>query len=144
LCWLPRDVDNSNGGQVWITGKNFGPLSGQLLHASYGTCKLYNVLKEEVAGQMQGGVVPILPAFDSGVSRMRFHEKQNALFVTGLRGWQTTAQKDAGFYRIRYTGQKANLPVDLKVSPGEIKLTFSDPLSPKSANDAENFTLQQW
>jgi hypothetical protein len=114
------------------------------LHASYGTCKLYNVLKEEVAGQMQGGVVPILPAFDSGVSRMRFHEKQNALFVTGLRGWQTTAQKDAGFYRIRYTGQKANLPVDLKVSPGEIKITFSDALSPKSANDAENFTLQQW
>jgi glucose/arabinose dehydrogenase len=144
LCWLPRDVDNSNGGQAWIIGKDFGPLSGQMLHASYGTCKLYNVLKEEVAGQMQGGVVPFLPTFDSGICRLRFNEKQNALYITGLRGWQTTAQKDAGFYRIRYTGAKANLPVDLKVAPGEIKITFSDPLSPKSANDADNFTLHQW
>ena len=37
LCWLPHnEVDNSNGGQTWITGKNFGPLSGQLMHTSYG------------------------------------------------------------------------------------------------------------
>jgi hypothetical protein len=144
LCWLPRDVDNSNGGQVWITGKNFGPLSGQLLHTSYGTCKLYNVLKEEAGGQMQGGVVPILPAFDSGICRMRFDEKQNALFLTGLRGWQTTAQKDAGFYRVRYTGKKANLPVDLKVRPGQIAITFSDPLDKSIAADADNYNVEQW
>jgi glucose/arabinose dehydrogenase len=143
LCWLPRDIDNSNGGQVWITGKNFGPLSGQLLHTSYGTCKLYNVLKEEVGGQMQGGVVPILPSFDSGVCRLRFNEKQNALFITGLRGWQTTAQKDAGLYRVRYTGKPANLPIDMKVRPGQIAITFSDPLA-KSAADADNFNVEQW
>ena len=66
LCWLPHDeVDNSNGGQVWITSKKFGPLSGQLLHASYGQCKLYDVLKEEVGGQMQGGVTPIPLKFDT-------------------------------------------------------------------------------
>lgn len=144
LCWLPRDIDNSNGGQVWITGKNFGPLSGQMLHSSYGTCRLYNVLKEEVAGQMQGGVVPILPSFDSGICRLRFHEKQNALFITGLRGWQTTAQKDAGFYRIRYTGKNANLPVDLKVRPGQLAITFSDALDKTSASDADNFNIEQW
>jgi glucose/arabinose dehydrogenase len=155
LCWMPHnEVDNSNGGQVWITGKNFGPLSGQLLHTSYGKCKMYNVLKEEVAGQMQGGVVPIpimLDAkgnpkydFDSGVSRLRFNEKANALFITGLRGWQTTAQKDAGFYRVRYTGAKANLPVDLKVKPGEVSITFSDPLDKASAADADNFNVEQW
>ena len=155
LCWLPHnDVDNSNGGQVWITGKNFGPLSGQLLHTSYGKCRLYNVMKEEAGGQMQGGVVPIPLTvdakgnakfdFDSGVSRLRFNEKANALFITGLRGWQTTAQKDAGFYRIRYTGKKANLPVDLHVKPGEVSITFSDPLDKASATDADNFNVEQW
>ncbi len=145
LCWLPHnEVDNSNGSQVWITGKNFGPLSGQLLHASYGKCRLYNVLKEEVTGQMQGGVTPILPTFDSGISRLRFNDKANALFITGLRGWQTTAQKDAGFYRVRYTGKKANLPVDLKVTPGQLAITFSDPLDRKSAGDADNFNIEQW
>ncbi len=155
LCWLPHgDTDNSNGGQGWITSKNFGPLSGSLLHSSYGKCKLYAVLKEEVAGQMQGGVVPIAIAlnkdnnprydFDSGVCRLRFNDKQNALFLTGLRGWQTTAQKDAGFYRMRYTGKKANLPVDLKVRDGEIDITFSEPLSEKSANDPDNFNVRRW
>ncbi len=144
LCWLPRDIDNSNGGQAWITGKSFGPLSGSLLHASYGTCRLYNVLKEEVGGQMQGGVVPIVPAFDSGICRLRFHEKQNALYLTGLRGWQTTAQKDAGFYRVRYTGKKANLPIDLKVRPGEIAITFSDPLDKAAATDPDSFTVHRW
>ena len=59
LCWFPKDVDNSNGGQMWITGERFGPLSGQMLHSSYGTCTLFSVLKEEVNGQIQGGVVPL-------------------------------------------------------------------------------------
>jgi len=155
LCWMPHnDVDNSNGGQAWITGKNFGPLSGQLIHLSYGKCRMYNVLKEEVGGQMQGGVVPIPLTFDakgnpkydfdSGVSRLRFNDKANALFVTGLRGWQTTAQKDAGFYRVRYTGKKANLPIDLHVKPGEVSITFSDALDKASASDADNFNVEQW
>ncbi len=145
LCWLPHDdVDNSNGGQVWITSKTFGPLSGQLLHTSYGRCKLYSVLKEEVAGQMQGGVTPIPLNFDTGICRMRFNEKENALYIAGLRGWQTSAAKDAGLYRIRYTGKNANLPVDLKVRPGEIAITFSDPLDKSLAADADNFTLRHW
>ena len=55
LCWFPKDIDNSNGGQVWITGDKFGPLSGQLLHSSYGTCQLFVVLKEEVGGADAGG-----------------------------------------------------------------------------------------
>jgi hypothetical protein len=145
LCWLPHDdVDNSNGGQVWITSKTFGPLSGQLLHASYGRCKLYNVLKEEVADQMQGGVTPIPLNFDTGICRLRFNEKDNALYIAGLRGWQTTAAKDAGLYRIRYTGKKANLPVDLKARPGEIAITFSDPLDKSVAGDLESYTVRQW
>ena len=145
LCWMPHDeVDNSNGGQVWITSDKFGPLSRQLLHMSYGKCKLYAVLKDEVAGQMQGGVVHVPLKFDSGVCRARFNDADNALYLTGLRGWQTSASKDAGFYRVRYTAKKANLPVDLKVRPGEIAISFSDPLDKASAADADNYALKQW
>lgn len=144
LCWMPKDVDNSNGGQVWITSNQFGPLSGQLLHASYGTCTLYLVLKEEVAGQMQGGVVPLPLKFDSGICRLRFNEKQNALFLTGLRGWQTRAGKDAGLYRVRYTGKPANLPIALRAKTGELTLTFSDPLEKKNAEDVDSYSIQRW
>lgn len=143
LCWLPHNIDNSNGGQVWITGNKFGPLSGQLLHTSYGQSTLFLVLKEEVAGEMQGGVVPLL-RFDSGVCRARFHPEQNALYLTGLRGWQTNASKDAGFYRVRYTGKPLNLPVDMHVSKGEIKLTFSDPLDTATAAQTDSYRVDQW
>jgi hypothetical protein len=144
LCWMPKDVDNSSGCQAWITGNKFGPLSGQLLHTSYGTCKLFVVLKEEVGGQMQGGVVEVPLKFDSGIMRARYIESQNALYLAGLRGWQTAATKDAGFYRVRYTGKPTNLPIDMHVTPGTIKLTFSDPLDRESVEDPDSYHLQRW
>jgi glucose/arabinose dehydrogenase len=147
LCWLPHhdpSIDNSNGGQAWVsTTAAFGPLTGQLLHTSYGTCTLFEVLKEEVDGQMQGGVVPLL-RFDSGVNRLRFRTEDNALYLTGLRGWQTSAARDAGFYRVRYTGKKAAMPVDLHVTPGTIRITFSAALDRAYAEDTDNYNLQQW
>jgi len=96
LCWLPKEVDNSNGGQVWITSDHFGPLSRQMLHTSYGTSTLFQVLKEEVGGQMQGGVVPLLK-FDTGVCRARFYPERNALFLTGLRGCKPTPPRTPAF-----------------------------------------------
>ncbi len=148
LCWLPHNgpdsVDNSNGGQTWVPATaKFGPLTGQLLHTSYGTCTLFEVLKEEVDGQMQGGVVPLL-RFDSGVNRLRFRSEENALYLTGLRGWQTSASRDAGFYRVRYTGKQAPLPIDLHVRPGTIEIVFSAPLDKSVAEDADNYNLRQW
>lgn len=147
LCWLPHNgpdvIDNSNGGQVWITGDRFGPLSGKLLHMSYGQSTLYEVLAEDIDGEKQGGVVKLLK-FDSGVCRARFVPQQNALFLTGLRGWQTNATRDAGFYRVRYTGKNAALPVDLHVAAGTIKVTFSEPLDRSNAEDADNYSLRQW
>ena len=73
LCWIPKAVDNSAGGQVWVTSDRWGPLKGQLLHLSYGRCELLLVLREEVDGQVQGGVVTLPLKFASGIMRGRFH-----------------------------------------------------------------------
>ncbi|MGK0205349.1 MAG: hypothetical protein ACI9S9_004437, partial [Planctomycetota bacterium] len=43
LCWMPMEVDNSSGGQVWVTGAAWKDLQGRLLHNSYGTCSTYLV-----------------------------------------------------------------------------------------------------
>ena len=51
LCWFSRRDDNSCGGQVWTTSDRFGPLSNQLLHLSYGQCKLRLELREAVDGR---------------------------------------------------------------------------------------------
>ncbi len=147
LCWIPHDspsIDNSNGGQTWVPDSaKFGPLTGKLLHTSYGTSTLFEVLKEDVGGEIQGGVVPLLK-FDSGVNRLRFRSEDNALYLTGLRGWQTNASRDAGFYRVRYTGKRTAIPVDLHVRPGTIAITFSEPLDRSNAQDADNYNLRLW
>jgi glucose/arabinose dehydrogenase len=144
LCWFPKDIDNSGGGQVWITGDRFGPLSGQLLHMSYGTCTLFSVLKEDAGGQMQGGVVPLPLAFESGICRGRFRNEENALYLTGLRGWQSRAGRDGGLYRIRYTGRPYYLPTGLAATPEGIKLAFDLPLDKSAAEDIDNYNIETW
>lgn len=115
-----------------------------MLHSSYGTCTLFSVLRQEVDGQMQGGVVPLPIAFDSGVCRGRFHAEENALYLTGLRGWQTRAGKDAGFYRLRYTGQPYYLPTGLKVTEEGLEISFDVPLDKAAAEDYDNYNIEQW
>ena len=61
LCWLPKRVDNSGGGQVWVTSDKWGPWKDQLLHLSYGTCSLFGVMREEVKTRMPGAPPPPPP-----------------------------------------------------------------------------------
>lgn len=84
-------MDNSGGGQVWVTGEKWGPWGGKMLHLSHGTCSLFGVLREEVGGTMQGGVTRFPVNFQSGMMRARFSPADGQLYLAGLRGWQTTA-----------------------------------------------------
>ena len=144
LCWFPKAIDNSSGGQVWVTSDKWGPFTGDLLHLSYGQCRLFKVLKDEVGGQIQGGVVAFPLKFDSGVMRGRFNPADGQLYLVGLRGWQTSAARDSAFHRVRYTGAPANMPTAMHVTDTGIDLTFTDPLNPELANDAESYTIEQW
>jgi hypothetical protein len=144
ICWLPKNIDNSNGGQCWVTSDRWGPLKGQLLHTSYGTSSLYHVLLERDGKNVQGGVVKFPLKFDSGIMRPRFSALDGQLYVCGLRGWQTNAPRDAAFQRVRYTGKPLNSVVGMKVIKGGLELTFSEPLDPKSAGDAENYSASWW
>ena len=87
LCWLDKsEFDNSGGGQVWVTSDSWGPFEGELLHMSYGQCKIYLVMKQEVDGLMQGGVVQIPVSFASSAMRARFNQTDGQLYVAGFRG----------------------------------------------------------
>jgi hypothetical protein len=49
LVWIPRVLDNSAGGQVWVPKGKWGPLSGELLHLSFDVpAHLELLLKERV------------------------------------------------------------------------------------------------
>ncbi len=143
LCWLPFAVDNSAGGQVWAGG-NFGPLSESLIHLSYGKCRAFQVLRQEVHGTVQGGVVPLPWKFDSSAMRGRVHPRDGSLWVGGLKGWQTTAARDGALHRIRYTGQPYPTLTGLVAAHDALELHFSAPMERAAAEDLQNWDLQHW
>ncbi|HVJ69253.1 MAG TPA: hypothetical protein VM510_14800, partial [Caulifigura sp.] len=144
LCWIPRRLDNSSGGQVWVTSDKWGPLEGKLLHLSYGQCTIHLVLREEIHGVAQGGTTKLSPTFESGVCRGRFSPFDGQLYVSGLRGWTTSATQDGCFQRMRYTGKPVHLPTGVGTLKNGLTLTFSEPLDPNSAEDPDNYFAEQW
>jgi hypothetical protein len=144
LCWIPVQVDNSSGSQVWVTSDDWGPLRGDLLHTSYGKGALFLVLHEQVNGVRQGGVVQFPLKFESGIMRARFHPKDRQLYVAGLRGWQTAGARDGCLQRVRYTGGVVTMPTSLKTLADGIVIGFDCELDSNAANDTENYALERW
>ena len=144
LAWLPYAVDNSSGAPFWAITDKWGPLSGQLLFTSYGRCVLFATLRHKVGDQEQAAMVPMNLRFDTGIIRGRVNPRDGQVYVAGLRGWLTTAQRAGGLYRVRYTGKPAHLPVNFTVLTTGLELRFSDALDAKSVSDLANFTAERW
>ncbi|MBI2948711.1 MAG: ThuA domain-containing protein [Verrucomicrobia bacterium] len=144
LCWIPRYLDNSSGGEVWVPPNTWGALGGQLIHFSYGRCQMMLVLRDIVEGQTQGAIVPIQGRFLSGIMRGRFRPQDGHLYASGLKGWVTSALRDGCLQRVRYTGKKLSLPVAFQVHSNGLRVTFSEPLDRAAATDAGSYGLEQW
>ncbi|MFZ9437329.1 MAG: hypothetical protein ACO29B_08420, partial [Opitutales bacterium] len=146
LCWIPYDVDNSNGGQIWVPANKgkWGPFEGRMLYLSYGKSSLFAVLQERVGDVAQGGVVKFPLKFATGLMRARFNPADGQLYVSGLKGWQTNGVKDGAIQRVRYTGKSVTMPEALHVSKKGITVRFTGALDKKSASDAQNWSLEQY
>ena len=144
LVYLPRGLDNSAGGQIAATSDRWGPLAGQLIHLSFGACSHFLVLRDEVAGRPQGAVVPLVGDFRSGVHRGRFHPRDGQLYVCGMNGWGSYAVDDGCLQRVRFTGDRVQLPVGWRACRNGVLLTFSAPLAAAVAGDATNHFAQCW
>lgn len=144
MCYLPMQMDNSSGGQVWAVDKRWGPLAGHMLFMSYGKCTLFEVLPETVDGTHQGAMVQLPLKFSSGVMRGRVNPKDGQVYLCGLKGWQSSAARDGGFYRVRYTGEPVRLPVAYESSKEGVQLRFSCLLESQTAADPANYSVQRW
>jgi hypothetical protein len=89
-------------------------------------------------------MVPLGLRFDSGIQRGRVNPRDGQVYLAGLRGWLTTAQKDGGLYRVRHTGKPAHLPVAFKVTKRGVQLRFSDALDPACVADLKNIKARRW
>ena len=150
LFWLPHsyEIDNSSGGQVWVTSEKWGPFQGDLLHTSYGACLLFHVMQETVEGVPQAAAFKFPLSFDSGIMRGRFNPKDGQLYVCGLNVWQSASKTGLNrrgiFQRVRYTGKPVYLPKEVHVRAGRMEVTFTQPLDEKAAADPQNYSVEEW
>ncbi len=144
FVYLPRGIDNSSGGQVVVPDGRWGPLRGQLIHFSSGQCSHFLILRDEVAGQPQGAVVPLIGDFRSGVHRGKFNPKDGQLYVSGLNGWVSYGPDDGCFQRVRYVGGAVQLPTTFHVHENGILLCFAQPVVPEQVSDISKQFAQVW
>jgi hypothetical protein len=115
-----------------------------MLYLSYGTCSMFHVSYEKVGDLYQGGGVKFPLSFDSGSMRLRINPKDGQPWVTGLKGWQTTAVLDGMLQRVRFTGKPVNMPLQWHVNADGVQITFTSPLDKTSAVDPQNWAVEQW
>ncbi len=146
LCWITNAFDRSPAELLWVDSPAWGRLNGSLLNLSYGYGKVYVVPHEEIDGQMQGGMCELpLPQFPTGTMRGRFNPADQQLYTCGMFAWGSNQQEqEGGFYRIRYTGKPATLPIGLKAKRDGLELGFTDQLDPKAATQASNYSIKVW
>src|SRR5260370_24265579 len=104
-----------------------------MIHTSYGAGTHFLLLRDEVAGQPQGAVVPLPGEFLAGVHRGRFNPKDGQLYVSGMAGWGTYSVADGCFQRVRYTGQPVQLPCAIHVHENGVRLSFTRPVDRRVA-----------
>lgn len=143
-CWIPRKMDNSAGGQVWLPKNGWDALSGKMLHLSYGRCSLLAVLQDQNHPDQNAGIMPLVGGFQSGIMRARINPHDGHLYTTGLRGWQTAALRDGCLQRVRYTGKPFHHPVGFSATKAAISLTFGSPLDAEAAIDLESYSVESW
>jgi hypothetical protein len=144
LCWIPYEKDNSTGGQIFVSNKNWGPLDRHMLSTSYGKCRLFEVMWENVEGVAEGATVELPLEFDSGIQRARMNPADGQIYLCGLKGWQTSASHDGCLQRVRYTGKPFYLPTEVHLRSNGIAITFDHPLDPTTANDDQSFGVEEW
>ncbi|MEM9280361.1 MAG: DUF6797 domain-containing protein [Verrucomicrobiota bacterium] len=147
IIWMPQNFDNSSGGQVWIDDDRWGPLSGRLLHTSFGKGWLYYLMMQEVDGVDQAAIVKLDLDDPTGIHRAHVNPFDGQVYAVGLNGWNGGGREglaQGGISRYRYTGAESKLLTDVVVKEDGITLEFNFALDPEAAVDPERYEIFQW
>lgn len=143
-CFVPRGIDNSAGEIRFLPDdKRLGPLAGKVIGSSYGYCNHYMVLREEIDGHLQGGLVPLPGEFLSGACRLTFNEHDGHIYVAGTEGWQSYAAENGCLQRLRFTGKPLHLPTRIETRQNGLIVHCNTEIAAESVR-IENVFCQQW
>lgn len=147
MIWMPQDFDNSCGGQLWVDDPRWGPLSGRMIHTSFGQGWLYYMMLQDVGDASQAAIIRLPYDFSTGVMRARVNPADGQVYTTGLDGWNGMGRKglaDGGVQRLRYTGKPLAMVTDCRVEKDGLRLSFNFALDAQSAGRQNAFAMQQW
>ncbi len=144
MVYLPRGLDNSSGGQVWVNDARMGPLNDHLVHTSYGAGTAMMVLRDQVGEQWQGAVVPLPGEYRSGVHRAHLNPKDGQLYLSGMNGWGSYTPDAGCFQRLRYTGEEFQLPTGFHVHANGVAIRFQKPIQSDDAGNPLSHFAQCW
>jgi mono/diheme cytochrome c family protein len=146
LTWIPHAANASAMSQVWLYGARMGPLNDALVHIGFNNPELFRVMLNERGSRLQAAVVSLTRAFEFPPLNGAVNPIDGQLYIAGFQilGWGTTATRLAGLGRVRYTGTAFTGPREIVPMDKGILIRFDVPLDPKSASNADNFSLTSW
>jgi glucose/arabinose dehydrogenase/mono/diheme cytochrome c family protein len=147
MIWMPQDVDNSSGGQLWVEDERWGPLSGRLVHTSFGKGWMYYLLIQDVGDISQAAMITLPQNYETGIMRARVNPKDGQVYSTGLNGWNGRGRKgltDGAVHRLRYTGKPFRMVDHWRVSSRGIELGFNFKLDTATAANPASYKIDQW
>lgn len=146
LCFIPKFIDNSCGGQPWVTSDRWGGYHvGEMMHLSWGRCTLHAVLRQQVGDVWQAATVKFPNiVFRSGSGAAKFHPLDGQLYVVGLDGWQTGAVQDGCLQRVRYSGRPVAMPDAFSVFANGIRIRYASELDATTHPEPRDFEVQHW
>jgi len=147
LVWMPQVLDNSSGGQLWVDDPRWGPLSGRLLHTSFGRGWMFYLMQQDVGAASQAAIIKLPFHFRSGIMRAAVNPADGQVYATGLDGWNGGGRPgllDHGIERLRYTGDFHPLVSDCQVEPDGLRLRFNFPLDVQVAGRLAAYQVHHW
>jgi putative heme-binding domain-containing protein len=147
MVWMPQEFDNSSGGQLWVDDPRWGPLSGRLLHTSFGKGWLSYLMTQDIDETTQAAIIRLPFDFRTGIMRAKVNPKDGQVYATGLQGWNGSGRfglLDQGIQRLRYTGKPIKLIADCKVESDGLRIDFNFAVEAASATDLASYTARHW
>ncbi len=147
MVWMPQEFDNSSGGQLWVDDARWGPLSGRLLHTSFGKGWMSYVMMQQVDDVTQAAIIRLPFDFRTGIQRARVNPRDGQVYACGLQGWNGGGRiglLDNGVQRVRYTGQPIQMIRDCRVESDGLRIDFNFPVEATAASDLTSYTARHW
>jgi hypothetical protein len=141
ILYLPRGIDNSPGSRLFLDEPRFGPLGSGIIGVSYGSGRMYGILRDPNDGTPQAALLDLPGSFASGSARLCVNPKDGQLYAAGFDGWGDYAVEEGSINRIRHTGRAAIYPRAWQAHANGILITFDKDVERQSL---KAFFAQQW